>query len=396
MKIGMILDQEFPPDPRVQNEAISLIKAGHEVFLFCLHYGNQKQKENIEKIHVRRYFSTNLEYKLSALAYTFPFYKLLMFSKIKHFILENNIEILHIHDIRIAGAVFKANKKFKLKVVLDLHENRPEIMKYYPHLSKFPGNVLISPKMWKLQEEIFIKKANKVIVVTNESKKEILSRVSIPDDTIAIITNTVRRAFYEDVYISDEIVQKYSNKFVLLYIGDTGLRRGLVTAIKALKTVKEEISNIKLIIVGRNSSDGVLKELVHRLDLEAYVDFEGWQEPKLFQSYITASAICLSPLHRNLHHDTTYANKIFQYMSLRKPLLVSDAVAQKVLVEKVHAGIVHKEKDVDDFSKKVIHLYKDKTLRDTLGSNGESFIKKEFSWEETSKTLINLYNNVQS
>ena len=32
------------------------------------------------------------------------------------------------------------------------------------------------------------------------------------------------------------------------------------------------------------------------------VDFEGWQEPKLFQSYITASAICLSPLHRNLHH----------------------------------------------------------------------------------------------
>ena len=44
MKIGMILDQEFPPDPRVQNEAISLIKAGHEVFLFCLHYGSQKQK----------------------------------------------------------------------------------------------------------------------------------------------------------------------------------------------------------------------------------------------------------------------------------------------------------------------------------------------------------------
>jgi glycosyltransferase involved in cell wall biosynthesis len=396
MKIGMILDQEFPPDPRVKNEAISLIKAGHEVFLFCLHYGSQKQKENIEEIQVRRYVFNNLEYKLSALAYTFPFYKLAMFSKIKHFILENNIEILHIHDIRIASAVFKANKKFNLNVVLDLHENRPEIMKYYPHLSHFPGNVLISPKKWKQQEEKFIKKANNVIVVTQEAKIEILSRVTVAENKITIIPNTVRKTFYEDFYLSAEITQRYSDKFVLLYIGDTGLRRGLVTVIQSLKTVIKEIANVKLVIVGKNASDRVLKDLVHDLELEAFVDFEGWQEPKLFQSYIKASAICLSPLHRNLHHDTTYANKIFQYMSLRKPLLVSDARAQKVLVEKVNAGLVHLEKDVEDFSNKVLKLYHNESLREELGSNGENFIKNEFSWEQTSETLINLYNNVQS
>ena len=39
MKIGMILDETFPPDPRVENEAVTLINAGHEVFLFCLTYG---------------------------------------------------------------------------------------------------------------------------------------------------------------------------------------------------------------------------------------------------------------------------------------------------------------------------------------------------------------------
>jgi len=35
MRIGMILDKTFPPDPRVANEAVSLIEKGHEVFLFC-------------------------------------------------------------------------------------------------------------------------------------------------------------------------------------------------------------------------------------------------------------------------------------------------------------------------------------------------------------------------
>ena len=75
----------------------------------------------------------------------------------------------------------KANKKFELPTVLDLHENRPEIMKHYPHLQKFPGNILINPKKWKQKEEDFVKKFTKVIVVTQESKSELLSRVHVKE-----------------------------------------------------------------------------------------------------------------------------------------------------------------------------------------------------------------------
>ena len=41
--------------------------------------------------------------------------------------------------------------------------------------------------------------------------------------------------------------------FVLLYLGDTGLRRGLQTAIASIPVLKEKIPNIKLVIVGSNS-----------------------------------------------------------------------------------------------------------------------------------------------
>ena len=34
----MILDAEYPNDARISNECESLIKAGHEIFLFCLSY----------------------------------------------------------------------------------------------------------------------------------------------------------------------------------------------------------------------------------------------------------------------------------------------------------------------------------------------------------------------
>ena len=77
----MILDAIFPPDPRVENEAISLINEGHEVFLFCLTYREQKMAEVINGIQVKRYLSNKFEYKLSALAYTIPLYTLFMQKK---------------------------------------------------------------------------------------------------------------------------------------------------------------------------------------------------------------------------------------------------------------------------------------------------------------------------
>jgi|TARA_B110000902_G_scaffold20987_1_gene23629 glycosyltransferase involved in cell wall biosynthesis len=396
MRIGMILDAVFPPDPRVENEAVSLVKAGHEVFLFCLHYGQQKQSEVINGIEVKRYLSNTLEYKVSALAYTIPLYTFLMKRKIRQFIKENEVEVLHIHDIRIAGAVFGVNKKYKLPTVLDLHENRPEIMRFYPHLLRFPGKYVISSKKWKNKEEEFIRKATTVIVVTSEAKDEIKKRLPIDTDKIVEVPNTVRQSFYKSPRVYPEILKQYSNSFVVLYIGDTGLRRGLKTAIKSVHLIKNKIENIKLVIVGKNTTDIILKNLVKNLQVEAHVDFLGWKDQSLFQSYILSSAICISPLHRNVHHDTTYANKIFQYMSLGRPVLGSNASAQEKIIKKANAGLIHQDRDVQDFSNKVLELYNNKDLREEFGKNGSEFIENEFSWENTSKKLLHVYANLKN
>lgn len=390
MRIGMILDKTFPPDPRVHNEAIELIKSGHEVFLFCLTYSNQPLEEVIDGIQVKRYKSNTLQYKLSALAYTIPLYSILMKKKITHFLEKFSIEAVHIHDMVVAEAVLNACKKKKLPVVLDLHENRPQIMKFYPHLKKFPQNVLISPKKWQKKEEEFVKKIDNVIVVTEEAKEEVCKRTKINPDKVVVVPNTVRKSFFEEQNNFEENSER--DTFNLLYIGDTGERRGLATAIKSLPALKKEIDNIQLVIVG--SVNAELKKLSEELNVEEQVSFEGWQEETTFPKYIKQSDVCLSPLHRNLHHDTTHANKLFQYMSLRKPLLVSDATAQKNIVEKVNAGLVHEAKNVEDFTNKVLRLYKDELLRKELGENGEAFIRNEFTWDKTSKGLVNLYNSL--
>ena len=393
MNIGMILDATFPPDPRVENEAISLIAAGHEVFPFCLKYDENQSDKMINGIQVKRFLSNKFEYKNSALAYTIPVYSFLMKKKIVRFLTSTNIDVLHIHDIKIAEAVFWANKSFQLPVVLDLHDNLPEVMKLYPHLQKFPGKYIIPQKKWKQKESAFIKKADKVITVSPHFIQSLQERFPF-ENKYVLVPNTIRKSFFEDYTVDNSIIEKYKNHFVILYLGDTHIRRGLQTAIASIPQLKDEIPNIKLVIVGKNTTDTILKSQVADLGMEDFVDFEGWQNVSLFQSYIISSAICISPLHRNLQHDVAYANKIFQYMSFGKPLLVSDANAQKELIEKVHSGLVHQEKNVDDFQHKLLELYHDENLRATLGKNGQDFVRNEFSWEQTSKNLVHLYETI--
>lgn len=392
MKIGMILDDVFPPDPRVENEAITLINSGHDVFLFCLTYGNQKLHENINGIQIRRYKSNKLIYKLSALSCDFFLYRMIMKSKISDFIKNNSIETLHIHDIRIANAVFSSNKKYQLKIVLDLHDNIPENMKFYPHLHTFPGKYIISPKRWKMKEKEFILKSDKIITVSPNFAKDLIEANNLDPKKMVLVPNTVRESFYKNAVYSEEIKNKYFNKFVVLYLGDTHIRRGLLTAIRASKTLSKDITNFKLVIVGRNTTDNILIEEVKRLNLESYVDFEGWKDVSLFPSYILASNVCISPLYRSIQHDVAYANKIFQYMSFGKPILVSNATAQKELVESINSGLVHEQNNEEDFQSKVLELFENKEKSQKLGDNGKEFIENEFSWELTSKALVKLYD----
>ena len=391
MKIGMILDAPFPIDPRVSNEASALISAGHEVYLFCLSYSKKFiKKEVIDSINIRRYYCSKLTYKFSALAYTFPYYKINMSSKINNFLNSNSIDKIHIHDIQIASSVFKANLK-SLPVTLDLHENRPEIMKFYKHVNSFLGKLLISPKKWKIAEEKFSKAANNIIVVTNAAKTELCNRIGLNKNKITVFPNTVRKSFYTDFDLDNNLVEKYRDNFVLLYLGNTSKRRGISTVINSLKVLKTKIPEIKFIVVGSSSYDNELKYLSKNNNVQNLVSFEGWRNENSFQSYLSICDIGVSPLESNIHHDTTYANKIFQYMSFGCPMICSNVIAQKEIVEKYEVGELFSPGNSNEFTEKVISLYNNKDKINAYSLNSRSAIENHLNNDIVSTEIVKMY-----
>ena len=377
MKIGMILDSVYPDDARITNQCDELIKKNHEIHLFCLSYSHGFiENEVINKINIHRYYCSKITYKLSALANDINLYNNILKNKIIDFIRKTKVDVLHIHDIQIAQAAISASNIFNIKYNIDLHENRPEIMKSYKHVNSFFGKIFISPARWKIAEEKFVKSANKVIVVTKHAKKELVSRVNIDEEKVIIYPNTVRKSFYKNKSIDKKLEKKYLKNFVMIYVGNTSKRRGLLTAIKSLKKIYKIIPNIKLIVLGKSSFDYEIKHKIKQYNVEKLVDFIGWVKEDKIPNYLSISKLGLSPLHKNIHHDTTYANKIFQYISFGCPIVSSDVTAQSELVKKYNIGVVFKDRDVADFSNKVIELYKEKSMYKRLKNNCHLSIKK--------------------
>jgi glycosyltransferase involved in cell wall biosynthesis len=178
-------------------------------------------------------------------------------------------------------------------------------------------------------------------------------------------------------------------------LGDTGYRRGLMTVLKSVPFLVKKIPNLKVVIVGSSSDFEVLKSYVKSHKIDQYVKLHGFQPEKDFPRYIRNAEIGLCPIHKNIHHETTYANKIFQYLSYGKPILVSNCLSQQKLVQKYNCGLVFEDQNQESFSKMVIELFENKALYETMSLNAKKSTEETFSWNLSGKKVIQTLRRIR-
>ena len=390
----MILDNEFTGDMRVENEVIALQNAGHKVFVLCLNYGNKKQFETFSNADIIRIsIPLFVKNKIRGLNNTvFNFYPMFWSIHIKKFIFSNNIEVLHIHDLWMLESAFRGNKKFNLPVVADLHENFVYALNFYKYANTFPGNLLISKKRWKKNEKEWTNKVDYIITVIDEAIER-YENIGNEKSKISVVANYVNLETFLAPEIEKKIVNRYINNFTLTYIGGFDIHRGLESTIKAVPKIIEEIKNFKLVLVGKGSNYEDIKNMAKELGVEKYVGFLGWQPPSKLPSYIKASNLCLIPHLKSVHTDNTIPHKLFQYMIFEKPVIATNCNPIKRILDETEAGVIYESGDENDLAKKIIELYQNPDMQKKMGAKGKEAVLNKYNWNETSKKLIDLYND---
>lgn len=403
MKIGMILDLDFPPDVRVENEANALIQNDYEVFLLCLDYDNSLPKKEIYKgVHLNRIYKTKkwTNRGRGLINTPFNYYTYFWVKQIVKFAKENCIQILHIHDLYMFGAGLIANRKLKLPLIVDLHENYVEGLKHYRFANSFPGNILISIPKWERKEVEWCNKADYLITVIEEAVERYKS-LGIPEEKITVVANYVNQdEFLSPIKLSaednSEILQKFKDKFVVTYIGGFDIHRGIESVVKAMPEIIKECPNSQLVLVGKGKNLKALVGLSQNLEVEKYISFEGWQPQSNLPFYIKASDICLIPHLKTVHTDNTIPHKLFHYMLLEKPVVAANCNPIERIINETKCGLVYKSNISNGLAECIKKLYKDPELREQQGKNGKKAVMGKYNWENTSKNLIKLYKEIEN
>ena len=401
MRIGMILERDFPttpPDIRVLKEIRALTNGGHSVALLGLQSTSTLRVETLDGLKIRRAPIAMLcikEWTAAKVQAHFHSPASPWVAAIGRFIVDENLDALHVHDLPLAWTTAHAAARCGKAVVFDMHEVYPDLvacMRPPPPGQRNAG--AWDPSRWTADYEAeCLQLADQVVVTVRESKERLVAR-GIPADKVAVVMNTEAVTAMRPRTPPPPGLATLRHKFVVAYVGAFGAVRGLDLLIRATAMLAESLPEIHLLLVGGGYNQPELEALTRDLGLRQHVTITGWVPFEAVPAYIDAAHVCAVPHRKNAFTDTTIPHKLFQYMLRAKPVVVSDAAPLRRIVTAAACGRVFCDGDVAGLAGRIKALADAPAERRQLGLNGQNAAYRRYNWDMESRNLLKLYRKI--
>jgi glycosyltransferase involved in cell wall biosynthesis len=122
------------------------------------------------------------------------------------------------------------------------------------------------------------------------------------------------------------------------------------------------------------------------------VEFRGWMDYEDALTYLARCDVGLVPHHVTESWQTTIPNKLFDYMSIGKPVLVSNARPAERIVREEGCGLVFPDRDAGALAEAIVALA-DPAVREACGQRGRDAIRRRYHWEADERRLLAAISN---
>lgn len=398
MRIGMILSTSFPPDIRVEKELTSLLKE-HEVFLLCPKRGKNPGKEVWKGMTIFRVFS-NIErglsnFKLMAICYSKSWER-----EIDRYIKDNNLEVLHVHDLPLLGTALEVSHKYGIPVVADLHENYPAML---AECKKTPiyncvswgslfSKFTVSIARWAAYEKSVVPQADAVITVIEEARDRLIL-AGVPSSKLYVVANYNAKPEAYDDYDDKMLTLNKPDKVRVVYAGGFDGTRDIHTVIDAVALLKKtDVTGLEVVLVGgvgRALTD--LKRYAARKGVTDRVSIHAWIPQAEAEKMLDNAQVGLVPHVKSAHTDATIPHKLFQYMSRRMPVIVSDCTPLERIVVSSNCGFVYRSGDDQSLADCLKKIYQRPTEIKRMGEAGQVAVQEKYNWGQSESVLLEVY-----
>lgn len=325
--------------------------------------------------------SENVVFKKVPKFFTLPFAKICWEQIILPFLLvKENINLYH-----APGFVLPLIKQEKIKYVVTIAD-----MTFFTH-----PKYHLQRKMWYFRAFIpsTLKKANKIITISENTKNNIVSLFPISPQKIVAIPLAADDMFTDKARViawqEKEILQKYNiKKPYLLFVGMLEPRKNITGILHAFEMLNEQDKKeITLVIVGKKGwmYDDIFRYVkVH--NLENNVLFTGYvQDNELPALY--KNAVCF--LYPSFYEG--FGIPVIEAMACGCPVITSNTSSLKEISGE--AAILVEPSDTNAIKKAIIEIITNTKKRKELSIKGKRQTK-QFNWQKMAKETKELYSVV--
>ena len=306
-----------PLDPRVRRDMQSLRLQGHTIDVICRRRSGYPTRENAEHGVIWRL--PNLPGRGGAAWYLAQYAWFMCLASLWTSVLQlrHSYDMVQVHSLPDT-LVFAAwlPRILGVPVILDLQETMPEFF-----ATKFGLDVThFWVRVVGAFEQMSARFATHVLTCT-EQMREAFTRRGTPAEKITVILNSADESVFAP---RPKPANKSADDFVVVCHGTIEERYGHEEVVQAVALLRSELPSLRLRIYGEGAHLPAIRELVARLGIEDQVWFSKGIVPlsELLEG-IAGADLGVVAMRRDAFRDLTHCNKMFDFISMRIPAIVS-------------------------------------------------------------------------
>jgi glycosyltransferase involved in cell wall biosynthesis len=403
----MFVENAFPNDTRVKNEADALTAAGWQVTVVGMRKKGQSRSEVVNGVQVYRLprlelfqktptenptFLQKIVLKVKSLlgyASEYLYFSTACLGMSVYVAFKHGFDVIHAHNppdtLWVAALPWRLVGK---KYIFDHHDLCPELYRSrYGAKHDFTATVL----QWI--EWVNLKLAN-VLIATNNSYKEIqMQRGGRGAESIFVVRNGPNQKRMTAAQPTPRL--RAMNKTILVYIGSLNPQDGVDYLIRSLKHLVYDLKreDFYCVIMGSGDSLQDLRDLTVALKLDKFVELTGWISDEDLQTNLAAADICMDPDPSSPLNDVSTWIKVMEYMAYGKPIVTFDLKETHYSAQ--DAALYVPPNDELAFAQATARLMDDPALREKMGRFGRERVERDLQWSVVSKNLVAAYASLR-
>jgi len=289
-------------------------------------------------------------------------------------------DIVHAHDWH------PVNLACRLKWELDI----PFVITY--HSTEWGRNGNVHGDWWEAIEISHIEwkggyESGRVIITSNEFKKEVQHLYQIPDYKIDIIANGLNEGTAKMAVDPGEIKKNYDihpYAPVVLFVGRMSYQKGPDILSRAIPMVLEQRWDVKFVFVGEGEMRPVCENIIRELNVQNSCHFLGYVSDQTKKEWINACNLMCVP-----SRNEPFGIVLLEAWDASKNIVATDAVE---LIDNFENGITVYQSP-ESIAWGINHVFANYADGE-MGRKGNKLLSKKYNWNTIADETVNTYMQI--